>query len=60
MGQVRDFRTVDGENLMCQIEAANKMKTDDLAHGTNTHIKVTLSAMSRLPNVRASTTALTP
>ena len=45
MGRVRDFRTVDGENLMCAIEAANKTKTDDLAHGTYTHIKVTLSAM---------------
>jgi len=44
-GRVRDFRTVDGENLMCEIEAANKTKTDDLAHGTYTHIKVTLSAM---------------
>jgi integrase len=45
MGRVRDFRTVDGENLMCAIEAANKTKTDNLAHGTYTHIKVTLSAM---------------
>jgi hypothetical protein len=44
-GRVRDFRTCDGENLMCAIEAANKTKTDDLAHGTYTHIKVTLSAM---------------
>ncbi|MFZ3339452.1 MAG: hypothetical protein WA213_01120 [Terriglobales bacterium] len=45
VGRVRDFRTVDGENLMCKIEAANKTKTDDLAHGTYMHIKVTLSAM---------------
>jgi hypothetical protein len=30
---------------MCAIEAANKTKTDDLAHGTYKHIKVTLSAM---------------
>jgi integrase len=44
-GRVRDFRTCDGENLMCAIEAANKTKTDDLAHGTYKHIKVTLSAM---------------
>jgi integrase len=44
-GRVRDFRTVDGENLMSEIEAANKTKTDDLAHGTYKHIKVTLSAM---------------
>ncbi len=44
-GRVRDFRTVDGENLMCEVEAANKTKTDDLAHGTYKHIKVTLSAM---------------
>jgi integrase len=44
-GRVRDFRTVDGENLMCKIEAANKTKTGDLAHGTYMHIKVTLSAM---------------
>ena len=29
----------------CAIEAANKTKTDDLAHGTYKHIKVTLSAM---------------
>jgi hypothetical protein len=41
-GRVRDFRTMDGENLMCEIEAANKTKTDDLAHGTYKHIKVTL------------------
>ena len=44
-GRVRDFRTVDGENLMSEIEAANKTETDDLAHGTYKHIKVTLSAM---------------
>jgi len=44
-GRVRDFRTCDGENLMCAIEAANKTKTNDLAHGTYKHIKVTLSAM---------------
>jgi len=44
-GRVRDFRTVDGENLMCKIEAANKTRSDDLAHGTYMHIKVTLSAM---------------
>jgi integrase len=36
---------VDGENLMSEIEAANKTETDDLAHGTYKHIKVTLSAM---------------
>jgi len=44
-GRVRDFRTVDGENLMSEIEAANKTETADLAHGTYKHIKVTLSAM---------------
>lgn len=44
-GRVRDFRTVDGENLMSEIEAANKTETDDLAHGTYKHIKVTLSAI---------------
>lgn len=44
-GRVRDFRTVDGENLMTEIEAANKAKDGDLAHGTYRHIKVTLSAM---------------
>jgi integrase len=44
-GRVRDFRTVDGENLMTEIETANKTETDDLAHGTYKHIKVTLSAM---------------
>ena len=32
-GRVRDFRTVDGKNLMCEIEATNKTKTDDLARG---------------------------
>jgi hypothetical protein len=36
---------VDGENLMCEIKAANKAKADDLAHGTYMHIKITLSAM---------------
>ena len=44
-GRVRDFMTVDGENLMAEIEAANKTENDDLAHGTYKHIKVTLSAM---------------
>jgi len=44
-GRVRDFRTVDGENLMAEIEAANKIENRDLAHGTYRHIKVTLSAM---------------
>lgn len=44
-GRVRDFRTVDGENLMEQIEADHKTDTNDLAHGTYKHIKVTLSAM---------------
>jgi hypothetical protein len=33
-GRVRDFRTVDGENLMSEIESASKTETDDLAHGT--------------------------
>jgi integrase len=37
--------TVDGENLMAEIEAANRSEIDDLAHGTYKHIKVTLSAM---------------
>jgi hypothetical protein len=41
-GRVRDFRTVDGENLMTEIETANKT---NLAHNTYRHIKVTLSAM---------------
>ena len=36
---------MDGENVMGEIEAANKTTTDDLAHGTYKHIKVTLSAM---------------
>jgi|SRR6185312_8557639 len=44
-GRVRDFVTVDGENLMAEIEAANKKDADDLAHGTYKHIKVTLSGM---------------
>jgi integrase len=44
-GRVRDFMTVDGENLMAEIEAANRSEIDDLAHGTYKHIKVTLSAM---------------
>jgi integrase len=44
-GRVRDFRTVDGENVMTEIEADNKTETDDLAHDTYKHIKVTLSAM---------------
>jgi integrase len=44
-GRVRDFRTVDGENLMEEIEAHNKTGSDDLAHGTYKHVKVTLSAM---------------
>jgi hypothetical protein len=44
-GRVRDFRTMDGENLMSEIETANTTKTDDLAHGTYKHIKVPLSAM---------------
>jgi integrase len=43
--RVRDFRTVDGENLMGKIEADNKTETYDLAHATYKHIKVTLSAM---------------
>jgi hypothetical protein len=34
-GRVRDFRTVDGENLMCEIETANKTETGDLAHATS-------------------------
>lgn len=41
-GRVRDFRTVDGENLMTEIESANKT---NLGHYTYRHIKVTLSAM---------------
>lgn len=44
-GRVRDFTTVDGENLMSEIERANKTETDDLAHGTYKHIKVTLSGV---------------
>jgi integrase len=44
-GRVRDFSTVDGENLMTEIEAANKADDHDLAHGTYRHIKVALSAM---------------
>ena len=44
-GRVRDFMTVDGENLMAEIERANKSETDNLAHGTYKHIKVTLSGM---------------
>jgi hypothetical protein len=44
-GRVRDFRMVDGESLMTEIETANKTETDDLAQGTYQHIKVTLSAM---------------
>ena len=40
--RVRDFRTVDGENLMQQIGREHGRK---LAHGTYKHIKVTLSAM---------------
>jgi integrase len=44
-GRVRDFRTADGENLMSKIEADNKTETDDLAHGSYRHIKVTLSAI---------------
>jgi hypothetical protein len=44
-GRVRDFMTIDGENLMAEIEAANKTEIDDLAHGTYKHIKVTLSAV---------------
>jgi hypothetical protein len=36
---------VDGESLMIGIETANKTETDDLAHGTYKHIKVTLSSM---------------
>jgi hypothetical protein len=44
-GRVRDFRTVDGENIMCEIETAHKSKTYDSAHDTYKHIKVTLSAI---------------
>jgi hypothetical protein len=44
-GRVRDFRTLDGENLMSEIETVNKTETDEMAHGTYKHIKVTLSAM---------------
>lgn len=51
-GRVRDFRTVDGENLMCEIEATNKTKTDDLAHDTYKHIKVTLSAMFTFAKIK--------
>ena len=31
--------TVNGENLMDEIEAANKTETDDLAHGTESPIR---------------------
>src|SRR4029077_2753851 len=40
--RVRDFRTVDGENLMQNLERDHGRK---LAHGTYKHIKVTLSAI---------------
>lgn len=40
--RVRDFRTVDGENLMQRIGREQGRK---LAHGTYKHIKVTLSAI---------------
>jgi len=40
--RVRDFRTVDGENLMQQIGREHGRK---LAHGTYKHTKVTFSAM---------------
>ena len=40
--RVRDFRTVDGENLMQQIRREHGRK---LAHGTYKHTKVTFSAM---------------
>jgi len=40
--RVRDFRTVDGENLMQDIEREHG---NGLAHGTYKHIKVTLSAI---------------
>jgi hypothetical protein len=40
--RVRDFRTVDGEKVMQDIEREHGEK---LAHGTYRHIKVTLSAI---------------
>ena len=40
--RVRDFRTVDGEILMRDIEREHG---EELAHGTYKHIKVTLSAI---------------
>src|SRR6266481_7945520 len=40
--RVRDFRTVDGETLMRNIE---RERGEELAHGTYRHIKVTLSAI---------------
>lgn len=40
--RVRDFRTVDGENLM---QTIGRKHGRDLAHGTYKHIKVTLSAI---------------
>jgi integrase len=40
--RVRDFRTVDGENLMQNLERDHGRK---LAHGTYEHIKVSLSAI---------------
>jgi integrase len=40
--RVRDFRTVDGENLMQNIGREHGRK---LAHGTYKHIKVTISAI---------------
>lgn len=40
--RVRDFRTLDGENLMQSLGREHGRK---LAHGTYKHIKVTLSAM---------------
>ncbi len=52
--------TVDGENLMSQIEPANRTKTDDLALGTYKHINVTISGMFTLPSGRASMTRVNP
>jgi hypothetical protein len=41
---------------MSRIEKTSKTTTDDLAHGTYKHIKVTLSAVFTFANARASMT----
>ena len=54
-GRVRDFMTVDGENLMAEIEAANKTEIWRMEHTSSSRSRY--QRCSPLQSVRASTTA---